>query len=60
MFNDIKAQQDKALQKELCAILLETAMRLSKKSKFSKALSNKKNWAIKLKALCDELGLKVQ
>jgi CRISPR-associated protein Cmr6 len=53
----IRAQEDDELKHLMCRALLEKGRQLGKKKKFSKALSNGKQWALDLKALCDECGV---
>lgn len=55
----VNAQEEEGLKRELCKILLDRAMSLPKKKKFSKALAAGKSWAKRLKALCDQLGVDI-
>ena len=50
----VRQQNSGEIRMEMCHALLEKAKSLKKKQKFSKALQNDKNWAVKLKTLCDE------
>jgi CRISPR-associated protein Cmr6 len=53
----IRVQEDDELKHSMCQALLEKGRQLGKKKKFSNAFSKGKQWAIDLKALCDECGV---
>ena len=55
--NRIRAQEDSELKKEMCEALLKKAKGLPKKKKYSAAVSQGKAWALKLRELCEELGI---
>ena len=54
-----QAQQNKSPEDRrlMCQALIDKANSLSKKKKFMKALKEGKNWAVKLKKLCEENGM---
>ena len=56
----VNNQDEEVLSQKLCRILLEKAMGLPKKKKFTRALADGKKWAERLKALCDEAGIDIQ
>jgi len=56
---NIQREEDETAKREMCLLLLEKANSLPKKRKFSRALSNGKSWAEKLKLLCDEIGVQI-
>jgi hypothetical protein len=55
--NRIRAQEDSELKKEMCEALLKKAKGLPKKKKYSAAVNQGKAWALKLRELCEELGI---
>lgn len=59
LIGSINAQEERNKRQDMCRVLLQKAKALKKKKGFQRALKDGKRWAVKLKALCDELGVEV-
>lgn len=59
LLKKVRDQENPEVKKEMLKALLAKGQSLKKKAKFSKALQAEKKWALSLKELCDECGVKI-